>query len=216
MVKVITASGFEFDANPEVIKDFKYIKAFADSRSMDVSGIVNLVSLVFGDAENALLEHVANLNDGLCPMTAVMAEFTDAIKTITEADKEAKKVNDFAYLYSEAYDELICDFASEYNIYSLEALPIVTIARLALGLREESRTMRKCSEIKYTKQEILLATIADRLALLVWMQSEDGRKNRNRPKSILNNILTGKEETGKVKGFDTKEDLDKVLAEFED
>lgn len=40
-----------------------------------------------------------------------------------------------------------------------------------------------------TRQEYLLAYIADRIANLVWMQSEDGYKHRNQPKMILPQLL---------------------------
>ena len=51
---------------------------------------------------------------------------------------------------------------------------------------------------------MLLAGISDRIGQLVWMNSEDGRKNINRPDSILD-ILLGKEkkEERKIRSFDS-------------
>lgn len=39
---------------------------------------------------------------------------------------------------------------------------------------------------------MLLACIADRLGLLVWMKTKDAEKNRNRPKSIVETMTKTK------------------------
>ena len=42
---------------------------------------------------------------------------------------------------------------------------------------------------KLTLEQTLLAKISDDLAFIAWAQTEDARKNRNRPKSVLQELL---------------------------
>lgn len=53
--------------------------------------------------------------------------------------------------------------------------------------------MRLVSGTKLNPEILLLAAIADRLGLLAWMQTKDGHKGRNRPKSILSGLLNPEE-----------------------
>jgi len=93
-----------------------------------------------------------------------------------------------------SFDEnaLICDLAETYGIYDMEALPAATVAVLSCGLREDSRIMQKISGQRIPMNSILLSGIADRISIIAWMLSEDGRKGRNRPTSIYE-ALTQKE-----------------------
>lgn len=91
-------------------------------------------------------------------------------------------------------DELICDFAEYYHIYDVEGLPINTLAVLSCGLPEHSRTMLKVNGMKVPPNTLLLAAAVDRLNTLVWFQTEDGHKGRNRPQSIVETLLSRKSE----------------------
>lgn len=82
-------------------------------------------------------------------------------------------------------DAVICDLAEAYGIYDIYAMDLVLVARLVFGLRDNSRIKQKIKNEKITREEMLLAVIADRLGLLLWFNSEDGAKRRNRPKSLL-------------------------------
>lgn len=109
---------------------------------------------------------------------------------------------------------LICDMAETYNIYDLESLPLETVAVLACGLRAESRIKQKLTGVKVAPDIFLLAHIADRLGLLVWAKTKDGRHNRRRPASFVK-TLTGtesKEEKQKitVSAFDTPEEFERA------
>lgn len=73
-------------------------------------------------------------------------------------------------------DALICDMAETYHIYDLRGLPARTLATLAFGLRADSRIKMRLSDQPLRVNTILLAAIADRLGLLVWAQTEDGRR----------------------------------------
>lgn len=80
---------------------------------------------------------------------------------------------------------LICDFAETYHILDYRALSLKTAAALASGLPEDSRIMMKITGQRINTKTALLAGILDRLTTLVWFQTEDGHKGRNRPESVL-------------------------------
>lgn len=82
--------------------------------------------------------------------------------------------------------------AETYGIYDMGSLPLDTVAILASGLGVDSRIGRKISGAKVPLNTLLLAHIADRLGLLVWQNTKDGRKNRNRPQSFVDMINTEK------------------------
>lgn len=90
-------------------------------------------------------------------------------------------------------DALICDLAETYSIFDYKELPVYQVAVYAYGLRADSRIRMKISNSNINLSEMLLASTVDKLNLLVWTKTEDGSKNRNRPKSILeilnNNVL---------------------------
>lgn len=77
--------------------------------------------------------------------------------------------------------------------------------------------MQKLTGTRYTQTEFLLAAIADRLSYLVWFKTEDGAKNRNRPKSFVEE-MTGekKEKNNKPMAFNNGDDLKAALARFEE
>ena len=102
-------------------------------------------------------------------------------------------------------DALICDLAEVYGIFDHRALPVSLLATLAVGLREDSRIKRKLSGMKLSRMEILTAAAVDRLSILLWMNSEDGRRGENRPASILGALMGEEPEENLVEGFETAE-----------
>lgn len=86
-------------------------------------------------------------------------------------------------------DALICDLAETYHIYDYKSLPCLKVAIFACGLRSDSRIKMKMNNIKFPLDTILRASATDNLALLVWMQTQDGVKGHNRPKSIVKMLL---------------------------
>lgn len=91
-------------------------------------------------------------------------------------------------------DSLICDFAETYHIYDMEGFPVAYIATLAAGLRDDSRIRQKASGVTADMKTILLAHIADNTAINVYYKTEDARKRRNQPKSLLK-VITRKDES---------------------
>lgn len=105
-------------------------------------------------------------------------------------------------------DDLICDLAETYGIYDLRALPVNVLATLAVGLRGDSRIKMRLSGAKATRSEMLLAAALDRLSLLWWAQTENGRNNVNRPSSVLDILLGTEKQENDVAAFDTAEEFE--------
>ena len=89
---------------------------------------------------------------------------------------------------------LICDLAETYHIYDYRSLPCSVVAALSVGLRDNSRIKLKLSGMRVSLETMLLASIADAARLIWWGLTEDGRKNRNRPVSILQTIINKPED----------------------
>lgn len=96
-------------------------------------------------------------------------------------------------MIAEDRDALVCDMAETYGVFDIQALPVQTLATLAVGLRDDSRIKMRLSEVKVPRTDFLLAAAVDRLSMLVWMQSEDGRRGVNRPRSLVQ-LLSGEPE----------------------
>lgn len=114
----------------------------------------------------------------------------------------------------------MCDLAETYGIYDYKSLPLQMVAIFSCGLRDDSRIKLKMSNQDISLDTSLRAMMLDKLNLLVWMQTKDGGKGHNRPKSIYES-LSGNEEKRKEKSkikdiqtFASAEEFDKVLAEI--
>lgn len=109
-------------------------------------------------------------------------------------------------------DALICDFAEYYKVLNWRELPLRLAATLASGLPDNSRSVRGITGNKVSIEVTLLATIADRLGLLLWAKTKDGQKNRNRPPQLLTHILG--EDKKEIVSLSSKEDLDRAYREI--
>lgn len=112
-------------------------------------------------------------------------------------------------------DSLICDLAETYHIHDYRQLPAQKVAVFSLGLRDDSRIKMKLSGQSVSFETLLLAGISDRLSTLVWFQTKDGQKGRNRP-AVLADLLNNKVENTKdvvsfVSGKDFIEYRNKLL-----
>lgn len=104
-------------------------------------------------------------------------------------------------------EALVCDLAETYGIMDYRALPVPILATLAAGLRDNSRIKMRLTGTRVPVQELLLAIVADKLSLLVWFLSEDGRNGVNRPASFAG-ILLGEQpisQSGDAEAFATPE-----------
>ena len=96
-------------------------------------------------------------------------------------------------------DALVCDMAETYGVFDIQALPVSTLAVLAVGLRDNSRIKMRLSGAKVPQTDFLLAAAVDRLSMLLWAKTEDGRRNVNRPLSLVQ-ILSGERRSEKSDG----------------
>lgn len=101
--------------------------------------------------------------------------------------------------------------AETYHIYDYMAFSAMYIAILCAGLGNDSRTKMKLAELKTPPDLLLLASAVDRLSMLVWMQSKDGSKNRNRPSSIVEAMMGDEDkQANKPLKFATPEEFEKA------
>lgn len=107
---------------------------------------------------------------------------------------------------------MVCDMAETYRVFDWRALPLRLAATLAAGLPGDSRSMRKLAGTEYSTQTLLLASAVDNLALLVWLNSSDGQKGVNRPKSIVA-ALTGQKEQSEYMVFNSADDFRRAYDE---
>lgn len=106
-------------------------------------------------------------------------------------------------------DALICDLAETYHIYDWRSHPFLC-ARLAAGLRDDSRIKMKLSGAILSPRLALQASILDDLNIMIWQNTQNGVKGKNRPESILQKLGSKKtNDERQVKGFSS-------AAEFEE
>lgn len=104
---------------------------------------------------------------------------------------------------------LTCDLAETYGLLNWEAVPVATLAMLAVGLRENSRIKMRLSGRPTSTETLLQAAALDRLSTLVWFQTEDGQAGRNRPKSLVAVLLGETQETKhNVRSYETSEEFE--------
>lgn len=124
-----------------------------------------------------------------------------------------KKLVILARLINLDEDSLICDFAETYHIYDYRAFKPSYCAVLAIGLKDDSRVKMALSETKLNTTQMLLAAIADRVGLLIWQNTENGRKGVKQPVSIITEI--NRDHSKDIKGFTSGEDLLRELKKYE-
>jgi len=103
--------------------------------------------------------------------------------------------------------DLICDLAETYGVMDYKALPLKTVAALSSGLRDNSRSKMRITGRKVETEYMMGAAIIDHLATLIWMQSKDGHKGRNRPESLLNRLI-GQAQRDDIVAFNSVEEFE--------
>lgn len=82
-------------------------------------------------------------------------------------------------------DALACDLAEVYHVTDWRALPVSTTATLACGLPPDSRIKKLLSGSAVSTSELMQAAMIDRLSVLVWGQTKDAQKGRNKPQMLV-------------------------------
>lgn len=103
-------------------------------------------------------------------------------------------------------ESLLCDMAETYHIHAVWEYPARYIAMLACGLGEESRIIRRMNHVSYRSTDLMMAYILDGIHHLIWMQSEDGIRGINRPKSVAEQLLGCAED----EGYDSVEEFEEA------
>lgn len=103
--------------------------------------------------------------------------------------------------------EIICDLAEYYNIYNYHSFRPSYIYILVEGLRDDSRFKLKLNGMKTTTDTMLSAIACDYLAKLWWAKTEDAEHGRNRPMSILSQLLDDNTESNEKDGFNSIEEF---------
>lgn len=104
-------------------------------------------------------------------------------------------------------DALICDMAETYHVYDWRGLPLRLAAKLAYGLRDDSRSKLLLSGANFGINTYLLANIADTLRVIAWQRTKDAQRGANKPKMILD-ILTNPPKQDKSVGYTTAEEYE--------
>ena len=96
MIKVTTKTGFEAEVNEGKILDFRFleksvetVKGKDDLDKMDAT--IQMLKMIFTKADKErFLQHVADHNDGIADISAVMTEFTEILDQCKEANNKVK------------------------------------------------------------------------------------------------------------------------------
>jgi len=88
MVEGKTKSGFKFSIDERVLSDWRLISSISLAESDEltdrVKGITELVHLLLGKNENALIEHIKKKNQGFVPTEAITSELANIISSAKE------------------------------------------------------------------------------------------------------------------------------------
>lgn len=113
---------------------------------------------------------------------------------------------------NEHEDLIICDLAETYGIYEYRDVKGRKLASLVCGLRPSSRLMMALNNQKVSTMELLLASAVDALNMLVWSKTKDAAHGKNKPSSIVQNLMP--EDEPKNEGYLTIEDFERARAEI--
>ena len=86
-----------------------------------------------------------------------------------------------------------------------------TLAILASGLQPDARIKTKLAGLKVPLSLYLLYEISDKLSVITWMMSDDGRTGKNRPKMVSDHLrlnYTAKKPKA-IKGFMSRSDFER-------
>lgn len=112
-------------------------------------------------------------------------------------------------------DALACDMAETYHIYDMREQPPARVAVFACGLRQDARIKMRMTGTEAGMTDMLLAACADRLSLLVWQNTKDGQRGRNRPASIYEALAARQAPQERdVAGFDSPEAFEAARAKI--
>ena len=86
-------------------------------------------------------------------------------------------------------DLFFCDMVETYRIYEYEQLPVIMVAALAYGLRDNSRIKLAMSGEKVEMNTSLLLLILDEIRGFRWSFTEDAQNGANPPERIYDRVI---------------------------
>ena len=114
-----------------------------------------------------------------------------------------------AHMINTDEDALICDFAETYHIYDYRSLQLHMAGIFACGLRPDSRIGMAITKSKLTTDQTLLAMISDNTRMLAWLNSSDGMRGINRPRSLVEILMENiKPKESGMETFDSGQEFD--------
>ena len=95
MVKGTTDSGFEFEVNENVIKDFTFIKAYRYANSTDtykqIDGFTDMLDLLLGDKVEDYYKFLRDHFDGIVPVDVLGRDIGSIVRDVEKNSESAKK-----------------------------------------------------------------------------------------------------------------------------
>lgn len=80
-----TRSGFEYDIDDRILKDWRFINALTKCQNSEgikqLEGMQEMVNLLFGNKLEDFMKHIAEQNDGFVPTEAIMADVQDIFES---------------------------------------------------------------------------------------------------------------------------------------
>lgn len=80
-----TRSGFEYDIDDRILKDWRFINALTKCQNSEgmkqLEGMQEMVNLLFGNKLEDFMKHIAEQNDGFVPSEAIMADVQDIFES---------------------------------------------------------------------------------------------------------------------------------------
>lgn len=111
-------------------------------------------------------------------------------------------------MLSVSEDDVICDLAETYHITDYRALAPSLVATLCVGLPDFSRIKRRIAGIKIGLTDMLLALLVDGVNTLIWQNTKDGMKGRNRPESVYKRLTEEQKPKEEYEKFATVDDFE--------
>ena len=95
MVKGTTDSGFEFEVNEKIPKDFMFVKAYRMLNDKDenkmIDGFTDMVSMLLGDKEEEYYKFLREHFDGIVPVDVIGRDVGSIIDACKKESETVKK-----------------------------------------------------------------------------------------------------------------------------
>lgn len=111
-------------------------------------------------------------------------------------------------------DAVYCDIAETYHLFDWSQVSIQTLARLASGLRDESRIISRLSGQREPMTRLLLAMVADNTAYMAWVNTRAAQDHPDNPPERIVPVMLGMKQTRSsraVQSFRTAEEFEAKL-----